>query len=429
MKTINHARLTIFIIILIFSLLLPGFSFNHQTLQAQDNTTVHWAYLPLFGYQELKPTSTSYYLPTVDSTFLHNLGCDHGLRDLELPGAQDSVIVLDFSYPVYDPGIGYGAALFEDNPLGPLTPPASVDDIQQAAQQFALGYYHCSGSDTQSNLVIGVGTNNKSVSIETDAQAKAHGQAWGNMVSELNQWAYSQKIFHQVQFYGASNMEVSWNTPQWTRAWIAGFEQNEDVLLLNFGDAAGCPYDENPHWDCGPNWEVEDVWYISWGAPSALPLPLIYLTNGVHAKQWAFLSRYSVENHGFRMDFTGVFTQWQYCQQFTWCSGTDNSPQAAYDQMIAELNQDPATRQPLRWKTDILWIRETEVLGTKTTLADPPIPVQDHPIFLEISKIEAALGQANLSATLRTSLENKSRIYQAIAVNILISCQTPASKD
>ena len=244
MKYINRIILIVSISVLVVAILLPFFFFAQQPLQAQAPSPTYVTFFPIFGYQPDQPASTSYYLPTVDGNFLYGLGCEHGQKDLNLSGAQDTVTVLDFSYPVYDVGLGYGVALFEDNPKAPLTPPASISAIKQGVKQFALGYYHCSGLDSQSNLVIGVGTNNKHnepMSIETETRARAHGQAWGQMISELNQWAFNQKIFHQVQFYGASNMEVSWNTPQWTRAWIAGFEQNDNVLLLNFGDAAGCP--------------------------------------------------------------------------------------------------------------------------------------------------------------------------------------------
>ena len=418
---------------LALSFSLPGLNIERRPLQAQDLTLDKFYYFPAFFNNPQIPYSTSYYLPTVDGTFLFNLGCELGMRDLALSGAQDSVVVLDFSFPVYDSSFGYGAALFEDNPWDAPTDPAPINEIMQAVKRYAVGYYNCSGEDTVSNLVIGVGTNNKPDSSETLSRATAHGKAWGTMVSDLNQWALSQKILHQVQFYGASNIELGWNTPSWTRAWIAGFEQNVDVFLLNFGEASGCPYEEKPWYSCGtdqyPEWEMEDVWFVSWGAPSALPLPLIYLTNGVHAKQWAYLSRYSAENHGYRMDFTGVFTQWQYCQQFTWCNDTDNSPDEAYQQMIAELNKDPCTIQTLRWKTDIRWVRESEVSGADATASEIAIHATDHIIQQEITKIESALQETGLSDALKSSLETKINIYQNMANWIQTSKQSPAPKN
>ena len=429
MKQVNRYPILIFFVLLCLFFLVPVLDPSQQALYAQDAGTQQLTYFPLFRTDGARSTSTSYYLPTVDGDFLYSLGCLQGLSDLQAEGAQDSVAVLDFSYPVYDSGFGYGAALFEDNPTQHPTAPVSIEAIKQAVKSFALGYYNCSAEDIESNLVIGVGTNNKRTSIDTEARATGHGKAWGAMVSNLNQWALNQGILHQVQFYGASNIE-SWGTPSWTYAWLSGFEQNEDVFMLHFGDAAGCPYDERPYLDCNGDWSVESIWYVSWGAPSALPLPLIYLTNGIHAKQWAHLSRYSVENHGFRMDFTGAFTSWQYCQQFPqWCNGIDNTPEEAYQQMITELNEDPATRQTLRWSTDIRWVRESEVTGLSRDLLEGQSISNDHPVFLEISKIEGALQEPGLSETLRASLQAKYNIYQNLADWINSSRQEPAPKN
>jgi len=428
MKKNIYSIIVLFSLIVILSLFLPVFNFSSRTLQAQDAGMELFTYFPLFGYHDQFSASTSYYLPTVDGEFLYNLGCQQGSRDLEMPDAQDSVAVLDFSYPTYDSNLGYGAALFGD------TPAVSIPAIAQAVKRFAKGYYNCSGADNKSNLVIGVGTNNKSTSIKTETKATAHGKAWGSMISELNQWALDQRILHQVQFYGASNIE-SWNTPTWTYAWIAGFEQNDDVFMLHYGDAAGCPYDENPNWACSGEWTVDDIWSVSWGAPSALPLPLIYRTDGIQAKQWAYLSRFSVENHGYRMDFTGVFTNWQYCQQFPeYCQGSygspiDNTPEEAYQQMMNELNKDPATMQTLRWKTDIRWVRESEVTAARSTHLYANLESTTHPIYEEIEKIDAALQETDLRVTLRASLKIKYKFYQRMADRILMSQQAPAPKE
>jgi hypothetical protein len=426
----NNNRITLGLFTVVFSLLFltSGLFSSSHSLQAQDADSEGLIHFPLFFFTKTKPASTSYYLPTVDPDYLYGLGCEQGSKHLLSPGGQDAVVVLNFSYPVYDTNFGYGAALYEDNPWENPTAPVPIADIIEGVQHFAMGYYNCSGTDTKSNLVVGVGTNNKATSIGTETRATAHGQAWGSMVSSLIQWALDEKILHQVQFYGASNIE-SWNNPTWTRAWINGFERNDDVFLLNFGDAAGCPYDENPHWSCSGDWSVEDVWYVSWGAPSALPLPLIFLTNGVHAKQWAHLSQYSVENHGYRINFTGVFTSWQYCQQFSWCNGIDNTPEEAYQQLMHELDKDPATAQTIRWKTDIRWVRENEVAGVNNNQAFPEIKSSSHPIQEEIEIIEVALQATDLSNLLRTSLETKHSIYQTLADKILLSQQTPAPKD
>ena len=382
-------------------------------------------FLPLFFNQPGFPTSTSYYMTTLDYGFIYNLGCELGKRDLGLVGAQDSVAVLAFGYSrCFDDG-GFGANLFGFGP-------ARLEDISTAVKHFAAGYYICSGADMDSNLVIGVGTSNylgPKEPCHTDAEAKAHGAAWSEMVRKINQWLLDQGIFHQVQAFGASDMELGWNSPEWTRAWLAGFEQVSSNFMLHFGDAAGCPYEDQPHWSCQGQWNVEDVWYISYGAPSALPLPLIYLTNGVHAKQWAYLSQYSVKQHGYRMDFTGVFTQWLACQQFGGCNYIDNTPDQAYQQLFFELGKSPATTQNLPWKTDIRWILQTEIPKTLVTSTAFNHRSDIHPLQSRSEAFKSALKESILSPKLVSSLEFKQNTYQTMAEMAANSKTDPASKD
>lgn len=425
----NHKICTLLTVSTLVALAIftPSFSPRTYNLYAQSKPEPINYYLPLFSYNQHPLTSTSYYLPTVDESFLYNLGCELGTRDKNEAGTQDSVAILDFSYPVCNANGSFGVDLFGDN-----TAPVSTDAVESAVKSFAQGYYACSGTDVESNLVIGVGTNNKPLSCNTETKAADHGAAWATMVSKINQWALEERILHQVQAYGASDIELGWNTPTWTRAWIAGFEQVEGNFLLHFGDASGCPYEDNPHWSCGtsgfPQWTVEDVWFVSWGSPSALPLPLIYLTDGVHAKQWAYLSQYSVNQHGYRMDFTGVFTQSQYCQQFSWCNNTDNTPDQAYLQMETELSKDPATTQDLRWKTDIRWVFLDELSQANANSEPVQIKSEQHPVQKEVENLQAALQSPNLSSQMQSSLELKLSVYESFAQKIEVSKLNPAPK-
>ena len=304
---------------------------------------------------------------TVDTAFAYNLGCELGTRDSIAPHAQDSVVVLDYSYPVCNSDSTYGAELFGFGPV-PLS------EIETASRSFMLGYYQCTGEDNESNLVLGIGTNNKPTSCDTTEKMVAHGTAWSEMVNRVNQWALEHNLLQQVQAYGASDIELGWNSPSKSKDWLTGYGSAAAAPMLHYGDAAGCPYEDRPYLECGtssfPEWTPEDVWYVSWGFGPSLPLPLIYLTNGIHAQQWAFLSQYSVANHGARMDFTGVFTQSQACEQWG-CNGTDNTPEEAYQQLYYELNKYPATEQDLNWRTDIRWILREEaypdIYGSSTS--------------------------------------------------------------
>src|ERR1035437_4841369 len=93
--------------------------------------------LPLFY-------STSYYMLTVDSTTLYNMGCKLGQVDRDMPGYRDTLVVLDFGSPK-KVGNEYGADLFW---MGPVT----NSQITSAVKNFGMGYYTCVSSDRQSQI-------------------------------------------------------------------------------------------------------------------------------------------------------------------------------------------------------------------------------------------------------------------------------------
>lgn len=419
-----------FLIILFAALLIgvPGADINMTTPPAYGQHLIQY-HFPMFFNQTHAPASPSYYMTTLNGGFIYDLGCELGTRDKNQAGAQDNVVVFAFGYPRCFAGGGYGANLYGYGP-------ATLEDIQTAAKHFAAGYFICTGNDKDSNLVIGLGTSNYmggTEPCETESKAADHGTAWSGMVREINQWLLAQGIFHQVQAFGANDMELGWNSPTWSRAWLAGFEGVSGNFMLHFGDAAGCPYEDNPQWSCGtpsyPQWTVEDVWFVSHGSPSALPLPLIYLTTGVHAKQWAYLSKYSVQQHGYRMDFTGVFTQWFACQQFGNCNFIDNTPEQAYQQLSYELNKIPATAQDLRWKTDIRWILQSELTNARLNQEDIQDTETIHPLQKDANALTSALETPYLSPSLYTSFKIKQMTFQNLANMAAISKSNPAPKD
>jgi hypothetical protein len=221
---------------------------------------------------------------------------------------------------------------------------------------------------------------------------------------------------------------VGWNSPEWSRAWLEGYDQINQYPLIHFGDAAGCPYSEDStSTSCGAGWLMEDVWYVSWGAPASLPLPLIYRTDGIQAQQWAHLSRYSVSEHGSAMGFTGVFTQSQACEQWG-CNGTDNTPSQAYEQMKAELDKYPSTAQELRWKTDIRWILSSEISRSGTIDSLDEYKPSLHPIMDEIEQLQSTLQNRSLNPLMQNSLEEKLQLLEAMSLNIEASKQIAAPK-
>ncbi len=420
-----NKRKLLFVSLILFisiSLSIATRAFSVFPVNAQEEQNI---YLPIIfssGNYTGKLPANSYYMITVNDGFLYDLGCEIGTRDQNEPEVQDSVSVLDFSYPICGSELGYGADLFGFGPV-PLS------DIESAVKNFALGYYSCTGSDNESNLVIGVGTNNKPTSCDTEEKSASHAAAWAEMVNRINQWAIDQGLFQQVQAYGASDIELGWNSPAWSRAWVNGYDQANQYPLLHFGDAAGCPYTAgSTSTTCGAGWDMEDVWYVSWGAPPSLPLPLIYRTDGIQAEQWAHLSRYSVSQHGAPMAFTGVFTQYQACQQTT-CDGTDNTPYEAYQQLTAALSKSPDTAMELQWMTDIRWILSSELPESRTTTEkDQDI---DHvlPQQTLINQIQFSLNNAQPGSQMQTSLEEKLQLLDYAALKVEESQNNRANKD
>ena len=355
-KHLAKSRFVInFIITGICIFLLTAYSNSVIASKEEQSTPEPFiSYFPLAFNFNLgqSPYTTSYYMKTVQDSALYDMGCELGTRDSLLPGYQDNVVVLDFGYPICSDD-SYGVDLFG---FGPVFPNA----IEAAVENFGLGYYTCSAQDNASTLVIGIGTNNKKISCETPTNAFAHGAAWAQIPNAVNQWFIENNLISQVSAVGASDIELGFNGPTWSRAWIDGFDSTNETIMIFFGDAAGCPYDGNT-WTCGtpnyPEWSIDDVWYVSYGASPSFPIPLIYLKSGVHAKQWATMSSFSYYEHGSRIDFLGVFTQYQACQQ-RGCTTTDNTPEQALEQMLTELGKDVNIMQEIQWQTDIKWMWE-----------------------------------------------------------------------
>ncbi|MBG0771202.1 MAG: hypothetical protein H0S82_05800 [Anaerolineaceae bacterium] len=423
MMSLRKLTLLLISLILIGTLTQAISAPGSQTASAQE---AELTYLPLFSHIYEPLYSTSYYMITIDPEFTYSLGCELGTRDQSEPGAQDNVVVLDFGYPVYSPEVGYGAALFGFGPVG-------LSEIRIAAENFARGYYTCTGSDNDSNLVLGVGTNNKPSSLDTAEKMTAHGTVWARMVNTLNQTLLDNNMLQQVQAYGASDIELGWNSPANSIAWLTGYGSLAESPMLYYGDAAGCPFDALPGLTCGtsafPEWTMEDVWYVSWGFEPSLPLPLIYLTSGVHAQQWAFLSQYAYDNHGARMDITGVFTQWQACEQWHTCNGTDNTPSEAYWQLYNELNDSPDTAQELDWKTDIRWILREEAYPEIYGAASQTTGELPTSLTGLMADLSTNLQSRAVTVEAEALLTSKLDLLSNLAEKMTLSAANPAPKD
>jgi hypothetical protein len=153
-----------------------------------------------------------------------------------------------------------------------------------------------------------------------------------------------------MDFAGANDIELSWNGPRHTRNWVRGYESAARHPYYNYGSADACP----PRGRCAGAWTLEDVWWVSWGAPHAWPIPEIYTPNWSQALQWYNLALYSYRRHGSTMRFMGVMSQRGACWRAKDpCRGMNNTPERAWRQLTTLLNRDPRTRQHIFWVTDI----------------------------------------------------------------------------
>ncbi len=305
------------------------------------------------------PYTTSWYVdisdPSTLSNKLYNLGCNLGTHDYNTPGTQDDVVILLFGKPGYLNST-YGAYEWV-SPGNSSTIFLSTSQIAAGVEEFAKGYYLCTLSDTASQLYVAPGVSNYG-----SGTTSAHGSAWAQMALSIKSWVATQGYNTQVSVRAAGDMELNFNNPTPTRAWVDGYASswNSGPFLYDVGNATGCPSPAYPTWDCGsvtyPSWTSDDVYHIAWGATPSYPLPEIYRTDGLNAGQWYYLSLYAYKNHGAAMWFVGALTQYEACQQMGGCSGTNNAPAQGWTQLWNAITSDSRTTQnSLRWSTDMKW--------------------------------------------------------------------------
>ncbi len=388
--------------LLVFSSLAPGPALAQTETPTSTPTPHERLFLPAVLHLVPPPSplfqlNSSLYMQTVSPTASYNLGCQMGTRDLNLPGTQNSLAILDYGQGWAENGV-WGVWNFSWAFI-----PAS--QVGSSAREFARGYYNCTASDTASRLTLAIGTNNfgaygcegseecKDPLVRAE-RAAAHGQVWAQLVADTQQWVTNQGLGSQVSIVGANDIEQTWNKPVVARAWVNAYQANNQGIHIfyNYGSCTNCPTRLNPALQPPNDWTLEDLWYVSYGLPSAWPVPEIYNNNGVNARQWAYLSYYAVTQHGAPIHFPALMTQWQACQQVAdaECETLDNTPQESHNQLLSELAYWPATRQEsLGWVTDICWSGRSPACGQNlvappangTPLALPPNKLPAQPVF------------------------------------------------
>ncbi|MHB8932787.1 MAG: hypothetical protein ACYC6H_04890 [Bellilinea sp.] len=351
-------------------------------LQGQSNPPGTKIYFPIM-FNNWTPAplyATSYYIQNGDPAYMYDLGCRLGTRDAATPGQQDSLVILDFAQ-MWVENSQYGALGFEDPFNAGVWHFRSYAQLQESAQFFAKGYWACSANDDISQLTIGVGTNsfgffNQTNRTEANLKVLAadFGRNWAYMINNLNTWARQNGYSSQVLFTGAIDIEWSarenndglrlWQSSAIVKSWVNAFDtkDNNVSIFFNYGACVGCYETLDPNWKyITPDyWNIDDVWFVSWGSKPAYAVPEIYSNNGTLARQWAVISEYGAKYKASRIVFSGVMTQMQACWQRAGsdpsCASLDNTPDEGWQQLVYAVNSSVYTISPSpRWVTDIKW--------------------------------------------------------------------------
>jgi len=297
----------------------------------------------------------SWYMDTVSTSVLFDMGCALGSARRNGSAPQDALVILDYGQPQLRGGV-YGAFDFSSTYR-------TTGQIRAAALEYAHGFYVCTGTNGSAHLRLAVGTSNfGNFSVAnglTSAGVTGHGRAWADMVDGLNADIAGRGYASQADAVGAADIEVSWGSPAIGRLWVDGYDAVNSWPMYDFGDAAGCPQSGTAKaaGRCGSSsWTQSDLYYVAWGAPAAWGVPEIYVTNGAQARQWQQISKWATLNGSSRMYFAGTLTQRAACGAGCAAAGTDNPPDVGWSQLIRECAGDPATAlQVIRFAADIRW--------------------------------------------------------------------------
>jgi hypothetical protein len=244
----------------------------------------HW---PCFSLSNTPLTDWSYYVRDTNRNHWYTLGCDQGHFDRD-NGWKNSFVILDFGGQT-----STGAKLTATQIY------VTFANIRDWSQEFAHGYWYCTGADTSSVLTLAIGTNN-----DYDL-SYSYGQTWANMIRDIRTYISTSphNYASQVVVQAANDIEPGFSVSKSaTEAWVNGLASGGGVNFYNFGSADGCSVSATASGSglaCSNGWYQYDLWLVSWGASPAYSVPEIYIdyysgtnTYATNAKQWAWISQY-----------------------------------------------------------------------------------------------------------------------------------------
>jgi hypothetical protein len=322
-------------------------------------------------------SSVSRYIYSKNWTYLHDTsGCAEGTA-----ANPSAFVFLDFGSAWIDTSTNphtYGSLLLD------MTTHLTISEIEQAAKDYLAGYYSCAPSGA--TIYVAIGINN--FIIDTPLNS-AHGQAWAEMIKRVYNWTlvyppYNDKI---KDVYGAIDLEPGWSAPTYAISWIQGYDGVPDRRhYFNVGTCDSCPYrygnQDHTNWLLPNGWNLDQLWYASYGPQSARVIPEIYTKMDApenyfpahEAYQWQNLKYWGMTCSGGclpsyppysqwrTMYFGGTLTQYDACHdpanpRAQNCRDIyqDNTPAQGWQLFWNALASNNLTKQSLGYSTDMTW--------------------------------------------------------------------------
>ena len=152
----------------------------------------------------------------------------------------------------------------------------------------------------------------------------------------------------------------------------------------------------------------------------------------INAEQWALISLYSVNTRGYKVEFHGVLTQWQACQQASasQCYQVDNLPATGWLQLYNELSRDARTYYSLVgyricYGVIVLPLISTSPKGPEPVQAQPQASLPQQTVDF----LQKALQDPAVDTQMKDSLQEKITNAKRILSDTEIGLANPAVKD
>lgn len=216
---------------------------------------------------------------------------------------------------------------------------------------YTYGHAHCGNHVGAITVTMGVSNDL--------ANTTQLGQAWANEVHQANvDFSGAQNI---LQVFGADDIEGAYSAVVPVQNWIAGYDSQHNIPLIDTGTADGCPPGTNMTCDahsdrpscrglstpgCSNQWAQGDYWSL--GVPfqghDQMVFPQIYCSS--ETAEWQAISQWGAAPNNknravyFHSDLTEGGTSSSGCNQWSTSQGY-----AATSAFLSALNGNGQTRQ------------------------------------------------------------------------------------